>query len=672
MALGKWLILIPTYLLIIFLVGYSLLNLFFARERFSRLEILTLSPILSYLFMPILITIFSLIGFNFNISLAISILLPILLYLLFRKKKAQKYQSKFNLFENIRRNKIYYSILIFLFIFQIGLTSFAVLNWQVKTENEHIFKYTTFDYFGYIRLSQEVKKSIPLRHPAFPLRYSRYPFGHFINWAALSTLTHSMVMSAGKVFQIVLSSLIFLAMLILAKQIFKKKESVILAVLLAVILAQGLGGSFALYSYFIHNRSDLFNVGSLRAQMSLFFDYSNYERFGSGYMETEFLKFLHLSNIKLPHYEGHWRNIQFYTIGWPTSTSTTGILMVIVTLYFFIKGLKQKKFQVFSIFTALAMLFFQAYYSIAILCSLVSFYFISPIIKRKRVSWSMLFTAIAISLILLLYKYVIAPGTTSLGLITPRLITNPVILILYYGLSLPLAILAYFKARFEGKGLFIWFIIVSIVLVNTLGIQAIVLPKLLIGSLIPLGILSAAYVSSIKNIKIKAWLICLLVLFGLVGPISAALVNRYTNRMQRIGIEEVKAGEWIRENTKKYALFIVNPYSSGEFECNVPVEIFGERRILVGGVEPGQITDSTPFKDLEADIRSIFTSDNHRVVKMLLDKYKVSHIYYGPSEREDYGKKAEMFEKYLDTVYSSEKVKIFKVKRSLPTFYEAF
>jgi len=668
MALAKWLVLIPTYLLIIFLVGYSLLNLFFAKERFSRLEILTLSPILSCLFMPILITIFALIGFSFNISLVISVLLPILLYLLFRKKRALKYQSKSNLFESLKRNKIYYSILIFLFIFQITLTGFSVLNWQVKTENEHRFKYTTFDYSCYIRQAQEVKRSIPLRDHALPLRYGRYPFGHFINVATLSTLTHSMVLNAGRIFQVVLVSLIFLAMLILAKQIFKRKESVILAVLLAVILAQGLGGIFALYSYFIHNKSDLFNIECMKAHTSLMFIYSNYEQFTTGYMENELLKFLHLPQMKLPLHEGHSCNIQYYTIGYPPNPATMGILMIIVTLYFFIRGLKRKKFQVFAIFTALTTLFFQPYYSLPILCSLISFYFISPIIRRKRISWSMLSIAIAISLILLLYRSVVAPH----AVIIPRLITNPIILIIYYGLSLPLAVLACFKTRVEGKGFFIWFIMVSILLANTLGIPVHVRPRLLMGSLITFGILSAAYVSSIKNIKIKAWLICLLVLFGLVGPISAALVNRYTNRRELVGIEEVKAGEWIRENTEKYALFIVNPYNPGELPFNAAVAIFGERRILLDGVQPGEITEVTPFKDLEADIMSIFTSNNYQVVKTLLDKYRISYIYYGPPEREDYGKKAELFEKHLDTVYSSEKVKIFKVKRSLPTFYEVF
>ena len=279
-----------------------------------------------------------------------------------------------------------------------------------------------------------------------------------------------------------------------------------------------------------------------------------------------------------------------------------------------------------------------------------------------------LFSAVAISLILLLYRSIVSPHT----IITLRLITNPVLLILYYGLSLPLAVLACIKTRMEGKGFFIWFIIVSVLLANTLGILPHLTPKLLMGSLIAFGILSAAYVSSIKNIKIKAWLICLLVLFGLVGPISAALVNRYTNRRELVGIEEVKAGEWIRENTEKYGLFIVNPYNSGELPFNAAVAIFGERGILLEGVQPGEITDSTPLKDLEADVMSIFTSDNYQVVKTLLDKYKVSYIYYGPHEREDYGKKAEMLEKYLETVYSSEKVKIFKVERSLPTFYGVF
>ena len=657
MALAKWLILIPTYLLIIFVVGYSLLNLFFARKRFTRLEILTLSPFLSYLFVPILITIFALIGFNFNISLVISVLLPILLYLLLRKRRAIKYPSKFNLFESLKKNKIYYSILIFLFIFQIALTSFAVLNWQVKTENEHIFKYTTFDYFAYVFMSHEVKRSISLRS-------FRYPFGHFINWAALSTLTRSTILNAGKIFQIVLSSLIFAAVLILAKQIFKRKESVILVVLLAVILAQGLGGVLALYTYSIHDKGDLFNVELMKHRLTLFSESSNYDRLGSGHMETELLKSFHLPQIKLPHYGGHWRNIQIYTIGQSASSSTTGILMVIVTLYFFIRGLKQRKFQAFAIFTALTTLFFQPYYSVPVLCSLVSFYFISAIIKRKTVSLPILFIVIAVSLILVLYRSIITPGSASLGLITPRLISNPVILILYYGLSLPLAILACFKTEFKGKSFFIWFIILSILLVNTLGIPAINLPKLLIGSLIPFGILSAAYVSSIKNLKIKAGLICLLVLFGLIGPVSAALLNRYTNRMQRIGIEGVKAGEWIRENTEKYALFIVNPPYSGGFAFTVPpVGIFGERRFLPGGASSEQI---------EADIKSIFTSDNHQVVKTLLDKYKISYIYYGPYERDDYREKAEMFEKHLDTVYSSKKVKIFKVKRFIPTFYGAF
>lgn len=668
MALAKWLILMPLYLLIIFLTGYSLLNLFFAKKRFSRLEILTLSLFLSCLFMPILITIFALIGFSFNISLAISILLPTFLCLLFRKKRAIKYQSKFSVFDSLKRNKIYYSILIFLFILQIALTGFSVLNWQVKTENEYRFKYTTFDYSAYTRHAQEVKKSIPPRNHILPLQYLNYPFGHFINVAALSTLTHSMVLNAGRIFQVVLASLIFLATLILAKQIFKRKQSVILAVLLVVILAQGLGGIFALYSYFAHNKSDLFNVESMRAHMSLIFIYSNYEQFTTGYMENELLKFLHLPQMKPPLHGEHSCNIQYYTIGYPPNPATMGILMIIVTLYFFIRGLKEKKFQVFAIFIALSTLFFQPYYSLPILCSLVSFYFISPIIKKRRISWSMLFTAIAISLILLLYRSLVAPHT----IITPRLITNPIILIIYYGLSLPLAVLACFKTRVEGKGFFIWFIMISILLTNTMGIPVHIRPRLLIGSLIALGILSAAYVSSIKNTKIKAWLICLLVLFGLVGSISAALVNRYTNRRELVGIEEVKAGEWIRENTEKYALFIVNPYNRGELPRNAPVGLFGERRILLDGMQPGQITEFTPFKDLEADIMSIFTSEDYQVVKTLLDKYKVTYVYYGPNEREDYGKKAEMFEKYLETVYSSEKVKIFKVKRSLPTFYGVF
>ncbi len=668
MALVKWLILTPIYLLVIFLVGYSLLNLFFAKGRFSRLEILTLSPFLSFLFMPIFITIFALIGFSFNISLAISILLPILLYLLFRKKRAIKHQSTSNLFENLKRNKIYYSIVIFLFIFQIALTSFSVLNWQVKTENEHRFKYTTFDYSCYVMQAQEVKRSIPPVSRLFPLQYSNYPFGNFINWAVLSTLTHSMVLDTGRIFKVVLASLIFMVTLILARRIFKRKQSVILAVLLAVILAQGLGGIFALSSYLIHNKSALFNIESIKAHISLAFTYSNYEQFTMGYMENELLKFLHLPQIPLLLQGEHSCNIQYYTIGYPPNPATMGILMIIATLYFFIRGLKEKKFQVFAIFTALATLFFQPYYSLPILCSLVSFYFISPIIKRKRISLPVLFTAIAISVILLLYRSIVAPH----AVIAPRLITNPVILIIYYGFSLPLAVLACFKIRVEGKSFFIWFIMVSILLTNIMGIPVHVRPRLLMGSLIVFGILSAAYVSSIKNIKIKAWLICLLVLFGLVGPISAALVNRYTNRRELVGIEEVKAGEWIRENTEKYALFIVNPYNPGELTVHAAVAIFGERRILLDGVQPGGITESTPFKDLEADILNIFTSDNYRVVKTLLDKYKVSYIYYGLYERKDYGEKAEMFEKYLETVYSSEKVKIFKVEPSIPALYGVF
>ena len=668
MALVKWLILMPAYLLIIFLAGYSLLNLFFAGKRFSRSEILTLSLFLSFLFMPILITIFALIGFNFSISLAISILLPTFFYLLFRKKRAIRCESKFNLFESFKKNKVYYSILVLLFLLQIALTGFSMSSWQVKTENEYRFKYTSFDYSAYTRQAQEVKRSIPLRDHDLSLRYGRYPFGHFINVATLSTLTHSLVLSAGRIFQVVLASLIFLAMLILAKQIFKRKESVILAVLLGVLLAQGLGGIFALYSYFIHNKSDLFNIESIKAQMSLVFTYSNYAQFATGYMENEVLKFLHLPQINIPHYEGNSCNIQYYTIGYTPSNSTMGILMVIVTLYFFIRGLKEKKFQVFAIFTALATLFFQPYYSLPILCSLISFYLISPIIKRKRISLPVLLTAIAIPVIFLLYRSVVAPHT----IITLRLITNPVLLLLYYGLSLPLAVLACIKTRVKGKGFFIWFIMVSILLTNSLGIPPHVTPKLLMGSLIAFAILSAAYVSSIQNMKIKAWLICLLVVSGLVGPISAALVNRYTNRRELVGIEEVKAGEWIRENTEKYALFLVNPYNSGDFTLNAPVGLFGERRILLDGADPGHITQSTVFKDLEADIMNIFTSDNYLVVKTLLDKYKVSYVYYGPYEREDYGKKAEVFEKYLETVYSSEKVKIFKVERSIPAFYGVF
>ncbi len=154
----------------------------------------------------------------------------------------------------------------------------------------------------------------------------------------------------------------------------------------------------------------------------------------------------------------------------------------------------------------------------------------------------MLFIAIAISLILLLYRSVVAPH----AILSLRLVTHPVALVLYYGLSLPLVVLACFKVPVKGKAFFIWFTVVSILIANTLGMPAHLTPRLFMGSLIVVGIFSAAYISSIKNITIKALLICILVLFGLVGPMSAALVNRFSNKMELVGIEEVRAGEWIR------------------------------------------------------------------------------------------------------------------------------
>lgn len=654
MSLLKYLMLIPAYLAIIFLVGYTWLNLLLVRERFSGLEIVTVSLFFSYLFMPIVIIVFGLIGFSFNISLVISILLPIVLYLLFRKRRI-KYSSKLGFFESIKKNKIYYSILISLFIFQIALTSFAVLNYQVETETEHIFKYTTHDHFWYVSESQEVKRSVSSLVSRFPLRYLRKSVGYFINWAALSALTDSMVLNAGNFFQVVLSSLIFLAMLVLARQIFKRKEAVILAVLFGVILAHGLGGIFALYSYLIHYKWNLFNPQSVKAHMTLLCEYSNYGRLGSGYMEGELLKVFHLPDIRLSNYGGFWRNIQVYTITAPLSKPIAGILVVTMAFYFFIRGLKRKIFQIFAILTALSALLFHLLYLMPILVSLISYYFILPIIKNRKISWPMLFTAIAIALILVLLKLIMLPQVPLLTS-TPRLITNPIKLVIYYGLSLPLAIWASFKTRFKGRTFFIWFIIVSIVLPNILHIPAHDLPRLLVGSLIAFGVLVAAYVSSVKNVKIKFSLICILVLSGLVGSISAGLVNKYTNRMQWIGIEETQAGHWIRENTEKHSLFIGDFQSGGKFRFNVPVVIFGERRILSTATEPGM---------------NIFRSDDYQVVRTLLDKYKIDYVYYGPSERRDFPQAEKVFEKYLDLVYSSAQVKIFKTKSLFPTFYTA-
>lgn len=654
MSLLKYLILVPSYLAIIFLVGYSWLNLLLVRERFSKVEILTVSLFFSYLFMPIVIIVFGLIGFSFNISLVISILLPMLFCLLFRKRRI-KYSSKFGFLESIKRNKIYYFILISLFIFQIALTSFAVLNWEVRTETEHIFQYTTHDFFWYVTGSQDVKRSISSLVYRFPLGRLKEYGGHFINWAALSALTDSMVLNAGKIFQIVLSSLIFLAMLILARQIFKRKESIILAVLFGVILTHGLGGIFALYSYLIHYKSNLFNPQSMKAHMTLLYEYSNYNRLGWGYMEGELLKVFHLPDIRLSNYGGFWRNIQVYTITAPLSASISGVLAVVMALYFFIRGLKRKVFQIFAILTALSALLFHLLYLMPILVSLISYYFILPIIRNRKISWPMLFTIIAISLMLVLCKFIMLPDVPVIAF-APRLITNPIKLVIYYGFSLPLAILASFKTRFKGKTFFIWFVMVSIVLANILQIPVVDLPRLLTGSLIAFGVLVAAYVSSVSNAKIKFSLICILVLCGLVGPISAGLVNKYTNRMQWIGIEEVKAGNWIRENTEKYSLFIGDPDSGGRFLRNVSVVIFGERRILGSGTEPGV---------------NIFRSDNHQVVKTLVDKYKIDYVYYGPSERKDFPQAEKLFEKYLEVVYSSPQVKIYKIKPSFPTFYAA-
>jgi len=135
---------------------------------------------------------------------------------------------------------------------------------------------------------------------------------------------------------------------------------------------------------------------------------------------------------------------------------------------------------------------------------------------------------------------------------------------------------------------------------------------------IPVCILAAAIIFKFKRIFWPALLI-----FSILSSVLILFWNAQST-WQGLSLEDIAAGEWIKNNVEELAVF------STYTQHNTPVEFSGRLRIT--GYSGWMYNFGLPFHEREVDLRTIYCGTPDEAVKRL-KKYSSKYIILGPNER---------------------------------------
>jgi uncharacterized membrane protein len=170
-----------------------------------------------------------------------------------------------------------------------------------------------------------------------------------------------------------------------------------------------------------------------------------------------------------------------------------------------------------------------------------------------------------------------------------------------------------------------------------------------------LSIFSAIVINKIFEKKLGLVFGVSIIFLGVLsGFIDLAGSN--LNRNFAYSGSDLRAGEWIMSNTPQKSVFITTT------SIHSPVtDIAGRLRVLSYTTWPYthgfNIGEDNIFTRQE-DVKNFFVDQNNEI----LDKYGVSYVYFGPTERSDFPEAKNKLESNtsLQKVYEENDVEIFK------------
>lgn len=179
---------------------------------------------------------------------------------------------------------------------------------------------------------------------------------------------------------------------------------------------------------------------------------------------------------------------------------------------------------------------------------------------------------------------------------------------------------------------------------------------------IPLALICGYLFVRASRKKLVGFLLWVLILMSSLTS-ALTLIASFLNKNYAYSIEDYEAGSWIRGNTPAQAVFIECP------KVHSPLSDIGGRvRVLSyinwphsHGYNVGPDNVFVRLQDIDT-----FFNGGPQEQRIILSKYGVDFVFYGPEERRTYQK----FEKevganpLLELVYSFDDTQIYRVKRS--------
>ena len=151
--------------------------------------------------------------------------------------------------------------------------------------------------------------------------------------------------------------------------------------------------------------------------------------------------------------------------------------------------------------------------------------------------------------------------------------------------------------------------------------------------------------------------LCTLFIFVSVFSGALSIAREAVSGYQLFGANAVSAGEWIRENTDKDAVFM-----TGQQHINPVCSLAG--RQIVCGSDLYVFFHGLDYRAMESDCRRFYEypASNEAV----LDKYGVNYIYVSDYERADFDVDYEALDEAYDLVYENPDVRIYSVDAAQP------
>jgi len=170
--------------------------------------------------------------------------------------------------------------------------------------------------------------------------------------------------------------------------------------------------------------------------------------------------------------------------------------------------------------------------------------------------------------------------------------------------------------------------------------------------------------SKIRNRLVRV-VSSMVIIFFTTTTSLLTLGNSYFNKNQGYTLNDLRVGNWIRENTPQSSIFISMP------TVHTPISQIGGRLRVLSYINwpyshGYNVGEDNVFRRLD-DIKKVYNSSDIKEIKDVLYRYNVDYVFFGSEEKNNFvdaGMRLNKFT-FLKEVYKTDDTKIYEVEKSL-------